>query len=129
MLFRYTLVGFVLIAFLWPLSIGHGSDIFQTFAERYRVIRYDVRGHGKSALPTRPYSDTEDLFQLLQFLQVEKASFVGLSLGGRISIDFALTHPERLEVLVLVAPGPSGHVFSPEQTQRWIQRVCSKRRT
>ena len=67
------------------------DEQFQLFAERYRVIRYDVRGHGKSAQPTRPYSDTEDLFQLLQLLQIKKASLVGLSLGGRISIDFIRT--------------------------------------
>ena len=75
-----------------------------TFADHYQVIRYDVRGHGESPPPTKPYSDAEDLDRLLQWLQVEKVHLVGLSLGGRIIIDFALAHPEMVDTLLLVAP-------------------------
>jgi len=95
------------------------------FADHYKVICYDVRGHGQSALPTKPYSDSEDLASLLQWLQVENAHLVSLSMGGRILIDFALAHPEMIDCLILVAPDLSGYAFSGEHIQGWIKIVTS----
>jgi pimeloyl-ACP methyl ester carboxylesterase len=100
-----------------PLVLVHAGSFdrriwdeqFTAFADHYKVIRYDVRGHGKSALPTKPYSDTEDLYRLLQWLHVEKAHLVGLSLGGRIIIDFTLAHPEMVGTLILKAGSRSSH--------------------
>src|SRR5262245_28067651 len=77
-----------------PLVLVHSGGFdrrlwdeqFTTFADYYKVIRYDVRGHGQSPPSTKPYSDAEDLYCLLQELHVEKAHFVGLSLGGSIVI-------------------------------------------
>jgi pimeloyl-ACP methyl ester carboxylesterase len=51
---------------------------------------------------------------LLNDLEVDKATIIGLSLGGRIAIDFALAHPERTRAIVPVAPGLSGFDFSPD---------------
>lgn len=103
------------------------DDQFETFASRYRVIRYDVRGHGKSRPPTKPYSDEEDLYQLLKFLGVGKAHLVGLSVGGRIAIDFALVHPEMTASLVIAASSPSGYPFSPQDMQEIMKVVWSIR--
>src|SRR5205807_6862604 len=91
---------------------------FREFARHYRVIRYDVRGYGRSETPTRPYSDVKDLLALLDGLGVEKAHLVGLSLGGRIAIDFALQHPDRVRSLVAVGPGLSGYEWSDEAERR-----------
>ncbi len=77
-------------------------------AERYRVIRYDARGHGRSAPPAAPHSQAEDLRALLDELGIERAALVGLSMGGRTAIDLALAHPGRVSALVLLAPGLSG---------------------
>lgn len=85
------------------------DDQFSEFAKHYRVIRYDLRGFGKSAFPTTPYSHLEDLSALLKFLKVERATFVGLSLGGIIATEFALAHPEMVESLVLSASGLRGY--------------------
>src|SRR5262245_29742717 len=73
------------------------------FADRYQVIRYNVRGAGESPPPTKPYSDREDLHSLLQWLHLEKAHLLGLSSGGRIVLDFALAHPAMVDTLILVA--------------------------
>jgi 3-oxoadipate enol-lactonase len=94
------------------------DEQFVLFAAHYRVIRYDVRGFGKSPAPTKAYADEEDLFDLLHFLKVDKATIVGLSLGGRIAIDFALAHPEKVRAIIPVAPGLSGFSFSPD-TDFW----------
>jgi pimeloyl-ACP methyl ester carboxylesterase len=95
------------------------DDQFSVFAREFHVVRYDVRGWGKSDWPTEPFSPIEDLAALLDFLKIEKACLAGLSLGGALAIDFAIAHPERVECLVLVAPGVSGYPFS-EWFQKWV---------
>ena len=103
-----------------PLVLIHGGymdrrmwdDQFSVFAEHYRVIRYDVRGFGSSALPQVPYADWQDLHDLLKALGVEKTYLLGLSLGGRISIDFTLEHPDMVDALILT--GSPVHGFPIE---------------
>jgi pimeloyl-ACP methyl ester carboxylesterase len=85
------------------------NDQLDSFSQRYRVIRYDVRGYGGSPRPDVPYSDVEDLAALLDYLEVDKAHLVGLSLGGRIAVDLALAHPTRVGSLTLAGPGLSGY--------------------
>ena len=89
----------------------------QFFSKKFRVIRYDVRGFGNSIVGNEPYSDKEDLAALLKHLKIDKAYIVGLSLGGRIAIDFAIAHPEMAEALVLAGPGLSGFNFTPDPNQ------------
>lgn len=116
-----------------PLVLVHSGGFdrrlwdeqYTTFANHYQVLRYDVRGHGESPPPTKPYSDADDLYSLLQWLQVEKAHLVGLSLGGRIILDFALAHPVMVASLILVAPDVSGYAYSAEFTQNFIRIVTS----
>jgi pimeloyl-ACP methyl ester carboxylesterase len=87
---------------------------FDLFAGSYRVIRYDVRGYGKSDVPRRGFAHEDDLFELLRLLGADKVSIIGLSLGGRIAIDFAIKHPQMVESLVLAGPGLSGFKFSDQ---------------
>ncbi|HEV7890326.1 MAG TPA: alpha/beta fold hydrolase [Pyrinomonadaceae bacterium] len=82
-------------------------------SKHFRVVRYDLRGFGRSAAATVSFSPLEDLRALLDFLKIEKASLVGLSLGGIIAADFALEHPERVERLVLVGAGLRGDKQPP----------------
>lgn len=73
------------------------------FRERYRVLRYDLRGHGKSGAPRAPYSmrDLEDdVVALWNLLGIKRSHWVGLSLGGMIGIGLALRYPDRLASLV-----------------------------
>lgn len=103
------------------ISSSEWNEQFASFAERYQAIRYDVRGFGKSASRTLPYSNTEDLYHLLRFLKVDKTYLVGGSMGGAIAIDFALEHPEMVEALVLVGPALGGWQYSPAFGQRGYQ--------
>ena len=84
----------------------------------YRVIRYDVRGHGRSATPPSGYTWQNyalDLRDLLDGLTVEApAHVVGLSMGGGIALQFALDFPERVSSLVLVDSALPGFDYSPE---------------
>jgi 3-oxoadipate enol-lactonase len=73
-------------------------------ARRFLVLRYDLRGHGKSGAPGNSYTLHElasDVAALLDYLQISRAAFVGLSVGGMIGQMFALRYPEKLTGLVL----------------------------
>lgn len=81
---------------------------FEQYASRWTVVRYDVRGLGQSPPATGPYSDSEDLYRLLDHLGLEAATVVGCSNGGRIALDFALGYPASVRAIGLVACGVSG---------------------
>lgn len=85
---------------------------FQSWAEEFRVVRYDERGFGKSISSKTPYGGHDDLGGLLDHLELQRATLVGLSLGGRIALDYAIEHPERVDALVLVGAGISGFDWS-----------------
>jgi pimeloyl-ACP methyl ester carboxylesterase len=114
-----------------PIVLVHGGQMdrrmwdrqFFSLAKTHHVTRYDVRGYGQSPAATMPYSDDDDLLALLDHLRISKTHLVGLSLGGRISLDFALTHPERVQSIVLVGPGMSGFNWSKESQQSFMAVV------
>ena len=87
----------------WSFDTRCWDDQFAAFARDYRVLRYDLRGFGKSALPDtiQSYSHTDDLIALLDFLDLERVHVLGHSFGGRIAIDFTLNYPERTITLLL----------------------------
>jgi 3-oxoadipate enol-lactonase len=88
----------------WDANVG-------AFAERYRVIRYDMQGFGKTPAAEQPVRRADELRELLQTLNVKRAHLVGVSNGGSTAIDFAVVYPEMVVALVVVAPGLSG--FEP----------------
>lgn len=106
-----------------PFVLVHGhlldrrswDEQFGVFAQRYRVMRYDQRGFGDSGLITRgePYSDRQDLYELLKFLDIESAYLMGVSGGGALAIDFTLEYPEMVDALIPVTAGVSG--FHPSE--------------
>lgn len=119
-----------------PLVLLHGGymdtkmwdDQFVVFAEDYQVIRYDIRGHGKSKFPPIPYADYQDLYALLTSLGIEKTYLLGLSLGGLIAFDFTLEHPDMVDALVLVGAPVSGfplELIYP--TEELLQQERSRR--
>jgi len=74
-------------------------------AERFRVIRYDQRGHGRSPVPDGPYSIDDvgaDALALMDRLGIERAHFCGLSLGGMTGMWLAIHAPERIDRLALL---------------------------
>lgn len=78
------------------------ADQEAEFAKHHRVIRYDARGFGRSGPVTGPFSPIDDLSALMDHLGVQRAHMVGLSMGGRYAIEFALTRPDRVRGLVAV---------------------------
>jgi 3-oxoadipate enol-lactonase len=87
---------------------------WEEFVAQYRVIRTDLRGYGRTVVPSGRFSYHEDVAALLRHLGEESAFIVGLSFGGRVAIDFALAFPEMVSGLVLGAPAVSGHQPSDE---------------
>jgi 3-oxoadipate enol-lactonase len=100
------------------------DDQFGVFAKEYRVLRYDARGYGRSSRlePGRPYSNVDDLAAVMNAVGIDRAAIVGCSMGGEITIDFTLQHPERVSALVLVTPGLGGFEGTPEDDAWWGER-------
>jgi len=99
------------------------DDQFALLRRKYRVIRYDAKGFGRSTPADHPFAAHDDLAGLLRGLGVERASLVGLSLGGRIAIDFALANPGMVSCLVLAAPRISGGTWAAEADTSWLIRA------
>lgn len=101
------------VVFLHGFSLTHHmwEDQVKPFSEQVRFITYDARGHGRSSSPPEvdQYSAdivVEDLYQLLKYLDIEKAVIGGLSMGGYQSLRFYLTHPEMVTALICMDTGP-----------------------
>jgi 3-oxoadipate enol-lactonase len=88
------------------------DDQFEEFSHQYRVLRYDLRGFGKSSsTPTEPYAHHTDLRELMIQRGIAKAHIAGLSMGGRIAIDFALSYPHLMTSLIAVDSVIHGYKF------------------
>ena len=75
---------------------------------RFEVISPDLRGFGDSPLPPEPYVNADDLAELLDHLGVSDAAVVGCSMGGRVALELATRHPDRVNSLVLLCPAYRG---------------------
>jgi pimeloyl-ACP methyl ester carboxylesterase len=106
-----------------PLVLLHGFSFdmrawdsqIDRLAEHHRVIRYDLRGFGRSTLPGVNYSHSEDLVLLLDELAVEKPILVGLSLGANVALEYSLRYPSKVRAQVLASPGLVGYAWSEER--------------
>ena len=85
---------------------------FTAFAESHKAIRWDRRGYGRSDSPKEAFSNLDDLLALMNALKIDRATLIGCSSGGLLSIDFTLEHPERVTSLILVGPIISGFGFT-----------------
>ncbi len=95
------------------------DDQIAAFAARYRVIRYDRHGSGRSGVPTVPYTHHDALRDLLRHLDVGQASVLGLSTGGAVAIDFTLAYPEIVDTLIPVDASVGGYTGSEEILRQW----------
>ena len=108
-------------------GLGLNRDMWQwqlpALTAEFRVIRYDLLGHGESVKPPGSYEMdqmVEQLADLLTQLGIEHAAIVGFSLGGLIARAFALAHPEKTSALVILN---SAHARTPEQRDSIYVRV------
>ena len=83
------------------------------FAERYRVVRYDTRGFGRTETDNVPFSNRADLIAVLDHLGIERTHLLGTSRAGSIALDATLEFPERIASLIAVAGGISGFEAAP----------------
>jgi pimeloyl-ACP methyl ester carboxylesterase len=102
-----------------PVLLGHGYSASgrmwdgqrAALGDHYRILSWDLRGHGRTASPSDPaqYSTTltvADMHALLRHCGIERAVVGGLSLGGYVSLAFYLAHPEMVRALVICDSGP-----------------------
>jgi len=98
------------------LVLGHAGFVdsemwdaqWEAFTQQHRVIRFDMRGNGKSDPAQGPRNRRDDLAHLLDHLHIERATLLGCSFGGTIMVDFVLEHPEMVSALLTVSSAPSG---------------------
>jgi 3-oxoadipate enol-lactonase len=98
---------------------------FADLARHHRVVRYDLRGLGRSPRPTGSFSHVDDLDRLLRELRVDTATLVGLSLGGMVASEYTLEHPGRVRALVLAAAGLRGFQGRPRPGSDAFYRIAA----
>ena len=109
-------------------SLGADTRMWDTQVEalkdKFCIIRYDKRGHGKSSSIEGPYSFEmleDDVITILDNLEIEKAHFVGLSIGGMTSLGLALKHQERFNKIICCAARAD---MPPPLKETWDQRIA-----
>lgn len=114
------------------LSNSLGTDLSMwkpqvpALASKYRLLRYDTRGHGESSAARTPYTMAQlgqDVIGLMDALQISKASFCGLSLGGMVGICIGINSPERIENLILA--NTNAFTAQPEFWQKRIDTLLN----
>jgi 3-oxoadipate enol-lactonase len=84
------------------------ADQVEVFAKLYQVLVPDLRGLGRSQVVDSQYPQSEDVARLLRDLGIERTHLVGLSMGGCVAVDLALSHPALVASLVLVDASMQG---------------------
>jgi 3-oxoadipate enol-lactonase len=105
------------------VTLALWDDHVEALAKSFRVLRYDVRGHGGSEIPPGPYTLEQmagDLFDLLDSLGIMETHFVGVSMGGLIGMTAALTRPSRIKSLVLC---DTTACYGPGVRPMWEDRI------
>ncbi|MSP93656.1 MAG: alpha/beta fold hydrolase [Alphaproteobacteria bacterium] len=108
-------------------NLSMWDDQAAALAKDFRVLRYDQRGHGKTDAPDGRYNfDTlvADVIGLYDALNIARAHFVGLSMGGMTAVALAEKHPGRVDRLVPCDCGPAS---TPQSAQQWEERIALAR--
>jgi 3-oxoadipate enol-lactonase len=127
---RYDIAGqgpWLMLSHSLATDLSLWDDQMAALTARFRVLRFDTRGHGGSSAPDQPYDFpllAADVIGLMDVLDVRHADFVGISMGGMIAQHVALTAPERIDRLVLVST-TSG--YPPEARAMWGDRIAAVR--
>ncbi len=103
------------------------DEITPVLTPKYRVVRFDARGHGKTEATKGAYSFetlTADTVGLMDHLKIERAHFLGLSMGGMVGQYLGLLHPERIVSLQLVSTSSR---VPPEGAAMWDERIKAVR--
>ena len=98
---------------------------FAFFARSYQVIRFDMRGYGRSDPAQGPVVRRNEIVSLMKHLGIPKAVLVGCSMGGAMVLDFALEHPDRTQALVLVSTAPGGFELQGEPPPGLFEMIAA----
>ncbi len=103
----------------FALSIASWTGVLELLPEEYHAYALDLRGHGQSEQPGSYQLPefVEDIYAFTQELGIEKFTYVGHSMGGKIGYQFALDHQDLLNGLFLIAPSPARAYFLPPDEQ------------
>lgn len=102
-------------------NLGMWDEQAKILSERFRVLRYDLRGHGGSSAPKGPYTFAtleSDVVGLWDILKIEKSHWIGLSIGAMIGYGLAINHGERLLSLMAC----DGRSDAPAEYQAFFQQ-------
>jgi 3-oxoadipate enol-lactonase len=95
----------------------------EAFQSRFRILNYDMRGHGATSAPQGPYTLdmlADDVLALIKHLKIPKATWCGLSIGGMIGQTLALKAPGSFTKMVLA---DTTHTQPPEALKQWEDRI------
>ena len=95
------------------------------YSKRFRMVRYDMRGFGRSPAAVGTFSFSGDLVQLLDSLVLGQATLIGVSLGGSVAMEAAIARPDLVSRLVLVAPGLRDFEMSDETKAGWEEEEAA----
>jgi len=117
----------VLLSHGLATDLGMWDELADALKDRYRVLRYDARGHGGSAATDGDYTLDQlvaDAAGILDALAVAQAHFAGLSMGGMVGLGLMLDHAPRIKSAVIA---DSRHTTTPQFTRAWLDRVATVR--
>ena len=120
-----------------PVLMSHGYSAtrrmwqgqHRVLGDRYRLVSWDMRGHGQTDSPNDPaqYSldlTVADMKALLDHLKITRAVIGGLSLGGYVSLAFAIAHPSMVEALIICDSGPGYR--NAAAREQWNERARAR---
>jgi 3-oxoadipate enol-lactonase len=113
----------VLLSHGLATDISMWDELTDALKDRYRVLRYDARGHGGTAATDSDYTLDQlvaDAVSILDAFGVEQTHFAGLSMGGMIALGLMLDHPKRIKSAVIA---DSRHTTTPQFTEAWLSRA------
>jgi len=98
------------------------------YSERFRVVRFDLRGFGQSPPAVGTFSLSGDVVELLDELELGPATLIGVSLGGSVAMETTIARPDLVSRLVIVAPGLRGFEMSDETKKGWEEEEAALER-
>jgi 3-oxoadipate enol-lactonase len=104
-------------------TVAMWDDQAAVLKGKYRVLRYDQRGHGGTDAPAGRYAfDTliADAVALMDALGIRRANFAGLSMGGATALGLAQQHPDRVDSIIVC---DSACMSTPQSSQQWEERI------
>ena len=99
-----------------------------SYAERFLVVRFDMRGFGQSPPVLGMFSLSGDLVELIEGLGVGPVTLIGMSLGGSVAMETTIARPELVSRLVVVGPGLRGFEMNDETKAGWEEEEAALER-